>query len=200
MCGHVQGRFLEFLVFLAQPRFVLEIGTFTGYSAMWMAGALPPGARVVSCEVSPEFADFARHQIAVNGFGGRIEVRTGDALEIIRNIHEPVDLVFMDADKALYLDFYEAVLPLLSPRGLIIADDTLWHGDVARECPDDPRADALRQFNDVIISDPRVVCVQLPIRNGVTLIRPATGEATAAPVQVPRGVPIQLADGPNTSA
>jgi predicted O-methyltransferase YrrM len=119
LTGDVEGRFLEFLVFLAQPRLVLEIGTYSGYSALSMAGALTDSARIVTCEIATEHADVAERHIAAAGMADRIEVRRGPALETIATLDGPFDLVFVDADKPGYLDYYEAVLPKLSAGGLI---------------------------------------------------------------------------------
>ncbi len=175
LTGEVEGRLLEFLVFLAQPQLVLEIGTYSGYSALAMAQALPHGGRIVTCELDPERVAFATQRIADAGMSDRIEVREGPALESIATLDGPFDLVFVDADKPGYLDYYEAVLPKLSERGLIVADNVLWSGRVA----DRPRNDdedstrALRAFNDHVIADERVVSVMLSVRDGVTLIRRA---------------------------
>src|SRR5687768_11289027 len=131
LTGEIEGRFLEFLVFLAQPRVVLEIGTYSGYSALSMAAALPAGARLITCELDPERAAFAGRHIADAGFGDRIEIREGPALDTIAGLDGPFDVVFIDADKPSYRDYYEATLPKLSPRGLIVVDNVLWSGRVA---------------------------------------------------------------------
>ncbi|CAN5160395.1 O-methyltransferase [soil metagenome] len=175
LTGEIEGRFLEFLVFLAQPQLVLEIGTYSGYSALSMAGALPDGGRIVTCELDPERVVFARRHIEEAGFGERIEVRQGPALETIGALDGPFDLVFVDADKAGYHDYYEAVLPKLSPRGLIVVDNVLWSGRVAQPPADDDSDStrALRAFNDHVATDERVVSVMLSVRDGVTLVRRA---------------------------
>jgi caffeoyl-CoA O-methyltransferase len=158
LTGPVEGRFLEFLVYMTQPALILEIGTYSGYSALSMARALPPGGRIISCEVDPERAAFANRQVERHG---RISVRLGPALETIARIDERIDLVFVDADKDAYVDYYEAVLPKLAPRGIIVADNTLGH----------ERNPAIARFNDHVAADPRTVQVLLTIRDGVTLIR-----------------------------
>jgi caffeoyl-CoA O-methyltransferase len=175
LTGEIEGRFLEFLVFLAQPRFVLEIGTYSGYSALSMAQALPAGGRIVSCELDPERVAFAQRHIAEAGYAERISVRQGPALETIAGLDGPFDLVFIDADKEGYLDYYEAVLPKLSERGLIVVDNVLWSGRVAEvESDDDTESTkALRVFNDHVAADERVVSVMLSVRDGVTLVRRA---------------------------
>lgn len=175
LTGEIEGRFLEFLVFLAQPRLVLEIGTYSGYSALSMARALPAGGRIVSCELDPERVAFAARHIADAGFGEVIEIRHGPALASIASLDGPFDLVFIDADKEGYLDYYEAVLPKLSARGLIVIDNVLWSGRVAAPASDDdtPATRALRAFNDHVVADERVVSVMLSVRDGVTLVRRA---------------------------
>jgi caffeoyl-CoA O-methyltransferase len=160
LTGPVEGRLLETLVWSAQPRLVVELGTYSGYSAGFMARALPPGGRVITCELDPDRAAFARER-----FGDpRIELREGPALETLAGIDEPVDLAFVDADKPGYVDYYEALVPKLSERGLIVADNTL-HGGGALE------GDVMHDFNEHVMADPRTVCVLLPVRDGVTLIR-----------------------------
>jgi caffeoyl-CoA O-methyltransferase len=161
LTGPVEGRLLEFLVFLTQPKLVLEIGTYSGYSALSMARALPPDGRVITCEVDPERAAFANRHIERHG---RISVRVGPALESIAQLDGPFDLVFIDADKDGYVDYYEAVLPKLAPRGLIVADNTLGH----------ERNPAIARFNDHVAADDRTVQVLLTVRDGVTLIRRAS--------------------------
>ena len=175
LTGDIAGRFLEFLVFLAQPRLVLEIGTYSGYSALSMAGALPADARIVTCEISDEHADVAERHIAAAGESGRIEVRRGPALDTLATLDGPFDLVFVDADKQSYRAYYEAVLPKLSARGLIVVDNVLWSGRVAEPPSDDDTEStiALREFNDHVAADERVVNVMLSVRDGMTLIRRA---------------------------
>jgi caffeoyl-CoA O-methyltransferase len=175
LTGEVEGRLLEMLVFLARPRLVLEVGTYSGYSALSMAAALPDGARIITCELLDEHADVAERHIAAAGLADRIEVRRGPALEAIAVLDGPFDLVFIDADKPGYLDYYEAILPKLSQNGLIVVDNVLWGGWVA-EAPaedEDESTRALRAFNDHVAADPRVVQVMLTVRDGVTLARRA---------------------------
>jgi caffeoyl-CoA O-methyltransferase len=173
LTGLVEGRFLEALVFLAQPQVVLEIGTYSGYSAQAMAAALPPGGRIISCELLPLHVAFARKHLEGAPHADRIEIRQGPALETIETLDGPFDLVFIDADKAGYRDYYEAVLPKLAPRGLIVADNTLYSGQVLDLGSASDTAREIAAFNDHVIADPRVVSVMLTIRDGVTLIRRA---------------------------
>ncbi len=136
-----------------------------------MAAGLAPGGRIVTCELSPEHAAFARRHIAASPYADRIEVVEGPALDTIATLSGPFDFVFLDADKAGYRAYYEAVLAKLAPRGLIAADNTLWSGRILD--PADVSADtvALREFNDFLATDPRVVVAQTTVRDGVTLIR-----------------------------
>jgi len=171
MVGPLEGRFLETLIFVTGARRILEIGMFTGYSALSMAAVLPPEGRLITCDVDPEVEAVARRHIEASPWADRIEIRMGPALETLAGLDGPFDLVFIDADKVQYRDYYEAALPLLSERGLIVVDNVLWSGRVldASDGTDDTRA--LVAFNDHVAADPRVVAVMLTIRDGVTLIR-----------------------------
>ena len=171
MVGALEGRFLEMLVYALRPQWVLEIGTFSGYSSLSMAAGLPRGGRITTCELSPVHAEVARAHIAASPYADRIEVREGPALDTVGKLEGPFDFVFIDADKSNYLAYYEAVLPKLAPGGLIAADNTLWSGRVLDEGDQSPDTNAIRAFNDAVVRDPRVVCVQVPVRDGVTLIR-----------------------------
>ena len=159
LSGPVVGRLLEFLVWSLQPQLVLEIGTYSGYSALSMARGLPPGGVIITCEADPERAAFARRHVERHG---RISVREGDALATIASLDGPFDLVFIDANKDGYVDYYEAVLPKLAPRGVIVADNTLGLD-----------MDGITTFNDHVAADPRTVQVMLTVRDGVTIIRRA---------------------------
>ena len=176
MVGAVEGRFLEMVVFALGARRILEIGTFSGYSALAMAAGLPSDGHIVTCELSPVHAAAAREHIAASPYATRIEVREGPALDTIATLDGPFDLVFIDADKRSYPAYFEAVLPKLSPRGLLVADNTLWSGQVVDEGDVSEDTLALRAFNDALAEDPRVVCVQLSVRDGVTLARRADGD------------------------
>ena len=170
MVGAVEGRFLELLVFATEARQVLEIGTFSGYSALSMAAGLPAGGRLVTCEIEPRHAEVARRFVADSAYADRIEIRVGPALETIATLDGPFDLVFVDADKAGYVGYYEAVLPKLADRGLLVVDNTLWSGRVLDDADTSEDTVAIRAFNDHVRADRRVVCVQLPVRDGVTLV------------------------------
>lgn len=176
LAGSVLGRLLEVLVHSVQPQRVLELGTFSGYSALSMAAGLPDGGRIDTCEVDEEQAEVARRYIERSPYADRITVHMGPALETLERLEGDFDFVFIDADKDNYVNYYEAVLPRLSPEGLIAADNTLWSGHVLDD-DDDPSDDArgIRAFNDHVRGDPRVIAVLLTVRDGVTLIRPNKG-------------------------
>jgi caffeoyl-CoA O-methyltransferase len=172
LTGPVEGRFLELLVFASGARRVLDLGTYSGYSALSMAAGLPEGGRVDTCEVDPEHAEVARRYIARSPYADRITVHLGPALETIGTLAGEFDFVFIDADKPNYVNYYEAVLPRLSERGLIAVDNTLWSGRVVE--PDDSEGtQAVVAFNEHVRADSRVVAVQLTVRDGITLIRSA---------------------------
>jgi caffeoyl-CoA O-methyltransferase len=150
---------------------VLEIGTFSGYGALSLAEGLGPEGRVVTLELDPERAWVARRHAAGSPHPDRVEVRLGRALELLEDLPGPWDLVFIDADKTSYPDYYEAALARLAPRGLIAVDNTLRGGRVID--PDDESTRAIAAFNDRVRDDPRVRCVLLTVRDGLTLIRRA---------------------------
>ena len=170
MVGPLEGAFLSFVVGLMRPRLVVELGTFTGWSSIAMASALPPGGRVVSCDVNEETTAVARRYAEEAGVADRIEYRLGPALESLATLEGPFDLVFIDADKGGYVDYYEAVLPKLADDGAILADNTLADGRVV-DPGDSEMARAIARFNDHVRADERVECALLTIRDGVTLIR-----------------------------
>jgi caffeoyl-CoA O-methyltransferase len=169
LTGTIEGRFLELLVFATGARRVLEIGTFTGYSALSMAAALPSDGTVDTCEIEPKHVEVARRYFAESPHGDRITIHLGPALETLAAIEGDFDLVFIDADKPNYDAYYEAVLPRLSKRGVIAIDNTLWSGKVLE--PEEESARAIAALNDKLAADERVVCVQLTVRDGVTLVR-----------------------------
>ena len=174
MCsGHLQGRLLKMLVSMIDPHDVLELGTLSGYSALCIAEALHDSATIHTVEADDELEDFIREAIASAPCGERIQLHIGDALSFAKKCKpESFDLVFMDADKRQYADYYEACLPLLRPGGYIIADNTLWDGHVVE--PDhfnDRQTAGIRLFNDIVAADPRVEKVIIPLRDGLTLIR-----------------------------
>jgi caffeoyl-CoA O-methyltransferase len=167
LTGPVAGRLLEFLVWIAQPKRVVEIGTFSGHSALAMAAALPDGGRIDACEIDPERAAFAQRYVDRSPHGSKITLHVGLALETLERLEGTFDFVFIDADKEGYVDYYEAVLPRLAERGLIVADNTLAGGRVVDESP------PIAAFNEHVAADPRSVQVLLSVRDGMTLIRKA---------------------------
>lgn len=171
LTGTVEGRFLEQLVFALRAKRVLELGTFTGYSSLSMAMALPGGGHIDTCEVSEEHAEVARRYHARSQYADRITIHMGPALETIERLGGEWDFVFVDADKENYGNYYEALLPRLAPAGLMAIDNTLWSGRVLDGDDDTETTRSIRQLNDRIASDDRVVAVQLTVRDGVTLVR-----------------------------
>jgi caffeoyl-CoA O-methyltransferase len=169
MVGEVEGRFLEFLVRATGARRVLELGTFTGYSSISMALALPTGGRVITCDVNEETTAIARRYAEEAGVADRIDYRLGPGLETIAQLDGPFDLVFIDADKPNYLNYYEATLPLLAEGGLMVVDNTLWSGRVVED-DDDENTRAIKDFNDHVTSDERVENVLLTVRDGMNLV------------------------------
>jgi predicted O-methyltransferase YrrM len=166
MVGPIEGAFLAFLVAMTQAKRVVEVGTFTGWSSIAMAGALPPGGRLVSCDINEETTAIARRYAEEAGVADRIDYRLGPAVETLATLDGPFDLAFIDADKGGYVDYYEAILPKLSPTGVIAADNTLFGAE-----SDGENARAISRFNEHVLHDDRVEAVLLPFREGVTLIR-----------------------------
>jgi predicted O-methyltransferase YrrM len=171
MVGTLEGRFLSALVALARPQLVLELGTFTGYSALSMAESLPPGGRIITCDISEEHVTMARRNFAASPFADRIEIKVGPALESIAALDGPFDLMFIDADKVSYLAYYEALLPKLAADGAMLVDNVLWSGRILDSEDDSESTTALREFNDRVAADERVEVVMLTVRDGVSLIR-----------------------------
>jgi caffeoyl-CoA O-methyltransferase len=175
LTGTVEGRFLELLVYASGARRVLELGTYSGYSALSMAAGLPPGGRIDTCELDESRAAVARRYIEQSPYSDRIEIHLGPALETIARLEGEFDFVFIDADKPNYVNYYEAVLPRLTERGFIAADNTLWSGRVLDGADDDEGTRAIKAFNEHVKTDPRVTSVMLTVRDGVTLVRPKGG-------------------------
>ena len=173
MCsGHLQGRVLSMFCHMIQPNRILELGTFTGYSALCIAEALPEGGVLHTIECDDELEDFILQNFAGSEYADKIQLHIGDALTEIEKLNETFDLVFIDADKREYLDYYEAVLPKLRHGGYILADNTLWDGKVLKAVePNDKQTIEIMRFNDFVATDPRVEKVILPLRDGLTVIR-----------------------------
>jgi len=173
MCsGHLQGRVLAMFCKMIQPEKVLEIGTFTGYSALCMAESLSDAAVLHTIECDDELEDFILQNFAGSNHGHKIKLHIGDALTEIKKIDETFDMAFIDADKREYLAYYEAVLPKLKHGGFILADNTLWDGKVLKPVDtNDKQTIEMIKFNDFVASDDRVEKVMLPLRDGLTIIR-----------------------------
>jgi caffeoyl-CoA O-methyltransferase len=171
LTGVVEGRFLEQLVFALQAKRVLELGTFSGYSSLSMAAGLPERGHIDTCEISEEHAEVARRYHERSPLGERITIHLGPALETIERLGGEWDFVFIDADKENYGNYYDALVPRLAPTGLMAIDNTLWSGRVLDEEDDSQTTRTIRELNERIAADERVVAVQLTVRDGVTLVR-----------------------------
>jgi predicted O-methyltransferase YrrM len=169
--GHLQGKVLEMIISMLKPDLVLEIGTYTGYSAIAMAGKLEAGALLHTIEVNDELHELSSSYIEKAGLKSRIIMHTGDAKTIIPEIKIKFDLVFIDGDKREYPDYYDIVFPHVKTGGFILADNVLWDGKVADIRVTDPMTDGIRAFNSRVRNDDRVEKVILPLRDGLMLIR-----------------------------
>lgn len=170
--GHLQGRLLKMLVRMIRPQRVLELGMFSGYSALSMAEGLEEGAELHTFEIFDEIEDFTRPWIEGSPYGRYIHIHIGDALELVPQMDVTWDMAFVDADKRQYLQYYEMILPRLRPGGYIIADNTLWYGRITEEAREsDLQTIGLQRFNDAVAQDNRVEKVILPLRDGLTIIR-----------------------------
>lgn len=173
MCsGHSQGRLLKMLTRMVCPHRILELGTFTGYSTLCFAEGMPDDGHIHTVEIDDENEDELLDTFARSPWADRIHLHIGDALEVIPTINEECDLVFIDANKRCYIDYYEAVLPRLRPGGYIFADNTLWSGKILDpDANHDAQTRGIMDFNDYVAKDPRVETVILPIRDGMTILR-----------------------------
>ena len=169
--GHVQGRFLKFLVKMIKPKRILEIGTFTGYSAICMSEGLDADGKIYTFEVEDELEDFTRKWIDGSEHGSKIVFTIGNALEIVPILGEKFDMVFIDGNKREYIEYYEMAIKHLSPGGWILADNTLWDGHVIEPERKDAQTNGVRAFNDFVRNDDRVEVVILPLRDGLTIVR-----------------------------
>lgn len=168
-----QGAFMHLLTALLEPRFCVEIGTFTGYSALCVARALPEGSKLLCCDISEEWTAIARTFWERAGVTDRIDLRIAPALETLATIppSQAVDLAFLDAEKTEYIDYYEALLPRLSEKGLMLVDNVLQGGAVVEPDTENQTVQAIRAFNEHVANDPRSEVVMLPIADGLSLIR-----------------------------
>ena len=170
--GPLEGAFLKMMTQLVQATRVLEIGMFTGYSALCFAEALPVGGTVVTCEIDEESAAFARQYFARSPIGKKIEICMGPALDTMRSLNGPFDLIFIDADKINYVNYYRRALELLSPQGVILVDNVLWDGRVLNQSAPDDSTAAIQELNRVVAADPSVTAVLVTVRDGILVIRP----------------------------
>jgi predicted O-methyltransferase YrrM len=173
MCsGHLQGRLLKMFVRMINPRNILELGTFTGYSGLCLAeGLIAPDGELHTIEIDDELEDFIRSHFEASAFADRIHLHIGDAREILPSLGKTFDLVFMDANKREYCEYYDLVFPMLAPGGFIIADNTLWDGKVVDWGKKlDAQTEGILRFNDMVAHDDRVEKVIIPLRDGLTII------------------------------
>jgi predicted O-methyltransferase YrrM len=173
-CGHIQGRLLKMFTRMVQPRLVVELGTFSGYSVLCIAEGLEDGAVLHTFEIYDEQEDFTRPWIEGSAYADKIQLHIGDALQLIPQMDlKDIDLAFVDADKRHYVEFYEMLLPRVRKGGIIIADNTLWYGHVVEEHTreSDLQTLGIKAFNDLLANDDRVEKVIVPVRDGLTIIR-----------------------------
>lgn len=181
--GHLQGRLLKMLVQMIRPRLVLELGTYSGYSALCLAEGLPADGKLYTFEVNDEQEDFTRPWLENSPWASCIDFRIGDALTEVPRLGLTFDLAYIDADKRRYVEYYEMVMQHLAPGGYIIADNTLWDGHVLEEHPrpSDLQTLGIQRFNDRVAHDERVEKVILPLRDGLTLIRKKEAHSNRLP-------------------
>ncbi len=169
--GSLEGAFLKMMTQVVGAKRVLEIGMFTGYSALCFAEALPDEGTVITCEINEQSAALARRYFAQAPVGRKITIRMGPALDTMRTLIGPFDLIFIDADKTNYLNYYRRALDLLAPNGVILIDNVLWSGEVLKQSPPDESTAAIQELNRTVSADPRVTAVLVTIRDGILVIR-----------------------------
>lgn len=168
--GHLQGKFLEMLVRMLKPSLVLEIGTYTGYSAISMARALPDGAMLHTIEINDEMEDICREYFVRAGLQDKITLHIGDAREVIKKLDLSYDLIFIDGDKRQYPEYYSLATNRLSSNGFIVADNVLWDGKVCKPSEKDPMTEGIRRFNQLVKEDQNIEKIIIPARDGLMLI------------------------------
>ncbi len=173
LVGPLEGAFLKMMTQAVGAKRVLEIGTFTGYSALCFAEVLPKDGTVVTCDIDENAAAVARRYIAQAPFGGKISIRMGPALETMGTLSGLFDLIFIDADKTNYLNYYRRSLDLLAPRGVILIDNVLWSGEVLKQPPPDESTAVIQELNRTVSADPRMTAVLVTIRDGILVVRKA---------------------------
>lgn len=172
LSGHLQGTFLQMIIHMIKPAAILEIGTFTGYSAICLAQGLQAGGRLTTIDCNPEMEDFAKPYFEEAGLSDKVNMIVGDASEIIANMEGPFDLVFIDADKENYVSYFKMVFPKVAPGGFILADNTLWYGRVIEPGAESDRETAgITRFNKYILHHPGIEHMLLPLRDGIMIVR-----------------------------
>ena len=172
LSGHFQGRVLSMLSKIINPKVILEIGTYTGYATISLAEGLQADGEIHTIDIKEELVDFQRKYFDLTGYGKKFHQHLGQALDIIPTLNKKIDLVFIDADKDNYLNYYEMIVPLMNKGGIILSDNVLWSGKVIEELdPKDTTTKLLLDYNKHLQSDPRVETVLLPIRDGLTVTR-----------------------------
>ena len=170
--GPLEGAFLKMMAQLVNARLVLEIGMFTGYSALCFAEVLPDDGRVITCEIDLESPALARKYFAKSPHGHKIQIRMGPALVTLRDVAGPFDLIFIDADKVNYINYYQRAVELVASSGVILIDNVLWSGDVLLQPPPDRSTAVIQELNHLVASDQRVTAVLVTIRDGVLVVKP----------------------------
>lgn len=171
LSGHMQGRVLSFISKILKPELIVEVGTYTGYSAICLAEGLKPGGRIITIEKNEELRPFCGYYFGKAKISGSIEAVTGDAKKILPGLKGKIDLAFIDADKENYLSYYKILMPKIRKGGVIIADNVLWNGKVLDTSVNDKETKGIRAFNEFVRKDKRVENVLLPVRDGLMLIR-----------------------------
>jgi predicted O-methyltransferase YrrM len=171
LSGHLQGRLLSLLSILLKPKRILEIGTYTGYSALCLAEGLPDNGKLITIDVNEELQARVQGYFNDSSYKGQIEYHIGDAMQLIPTLSDTWDLVFIDADKKNYLNYYDLVIERMNPGGIILADNILWSGKVIDEAAQDRETVLLRKYNEQIQADERVENILLPIRDGIMVAR-----------------------------
>lgn len=172
LSGHFQGRVLSMIAKLVNPKNILEIGTYTGYAALCLAEGLAPGGELDTIDVNEELVDFQRKYFDLSDYKNQIHQHLGSALDIIPTLNKKFDLVFIDADKENYINYFNMIVPLMNKGGIILSDNVLWSGKVLEELkPNDISTKVLLEYNKLLKDDPRVETVLLPIRDGLTVSR-----------------------------
>lgn len=171
LSGHLQGRYLSMLAKLISPQLIVEIGTYTGYSALCLAEGLQPNGRLITIDINEELESFTRSFFDRSEYAHQIDYRIADAQQELTRIEGPIDLVFIDADKRNYAKYFDLIISKVRPGGLILVDNVLWSGKIVDPKATDKSTNALRDFNQKCLEDPRVEKLLLPLRDGLYMLR-----------------------------